>query len=86
MDRAAPSKPWSHAKDPFDPAVADTYGLHDASYYKGAFYLYFWSFPGCDACSGLFGALTGRYLSEAQAVVIFSDLGFAVSLCLALST
>ena len=82
LDHAVPAGLLS-ARDPYDPAVADTYGLHDASYYKGAFYLYFGVSPAV-TLFWPFRALTGRYLSEAQAVVLFSEMGFAASLFLLL--
>jgi len=84
LDHAVPAA-LLNARDPYDPSVADTYGLHDASYYKGAFYLYFGVSPAV-TLFWPFRALTGRCLSEAQAVVVFSDLGLAAGICLLLQS
>lgn len=64
--------------DPYDPAQNAPYRLHDASYYRGHYYLYFGVTPVL-----LFfwpvEALTGRYASEVQAVLAFSILGYLTS-------
>ncbi len=72
--------------DPYDPAASLPYRgtvyrdgrLHDLSYYRGKLYLYF----GVTPALVLFWpavALTGHYISHAQAVVMFAALGFVVS-------
>ena len=72
--------------DPYDPVASQPYRgsvyrndrLHDLSYYHGKLYLYF----GVTPALVLFWpavALTGHYISHAQAVVIFASLGLIVS-------
>ena len=58
------------------------YRLDDLSYYKGRLYLYFGVIPALILFWPYF-ALTGRYLPEMQAVLIFSCLGFLTSVGLA---
>ncbi|HKB90999.1 MAG TPA: hypothetical protein VKC60_10830 [Opitutaceae bacterium] len=68
-------------KDPYDPAQNSPYRRHDASYYKGAYYIYF----GVTPAVTLFWpylALTGKYLSHNQACVIFCIVGFGCALWL----
>ena len=69
--------------DPYDrianePYRIAPYHLHDLSYYKGRLYLYFGITPAL-ILFWPFVALTGHYLSERQAVVIFSIIGFLAS-------
>jgi len=69
--------------DPYDPAENALYrfapyGMHDLSYYKGKLYLYY----GVTPAVVLFWpsvALTGHYLSQKDAAVIFCMVGFLVS-------
>ena len=66
--------------DPYDPAANQPYrsppiGLHDASYYHGRLYLYFGPTPAF-VLFWPWVALTGHYLPERAAVVIFCALGF----------
>ena len=52
--------------DPYDPVQNAPYRMHDVSYYKGAYYLYF----GVTPAATLFWpyrVLTGKYLSEPTA-------------------
>ncbi len=69
--------------NPYDPTAnapyrTATYGLNDLSYYKGKLYLYFGVTPAL-LLFWPFVALTGHYLYDGQAVVIFCALGFLVS-------
>ncbi|MGA2139064.1 MAG: tetratricopeptide repeat protein [Verrucomicrobiia bacterium] len=76
--------PWfSRLADPYDPAAHlpyqdPLYRMRDLSYYKGRFYLYF----GVTPVLILFWpyvALTGQYLFDRQAVMIFCTAGFLAS-------
>ncbi|MGO9526359.1 MAG: tetratricopeptide repeat protein [Verrucomicrobiia bacterium] len=74
--------------DPYDPTAnapyrTAKYGLYDLSYYQGKLYLYFGVTPAL-LLFWPFVALTGEYLYDGQAVVIFCTLGFlgsVVMLC-----
>jgi hypothetical protein len=60
--------------NPYDPAQRGPHGLHDASYFRGKYYLYFGPTP----VLLLFGpcyVLTGNFLAEAHAVAIFGLAG-----------
>jgi tetratricopeptide (TPR) repeat protein len=66
--------------NPYDPAANAPYRtaktrLYDLSYYQGKVYLYFGVTPAV-LLFWPFVALTGHYLYDAQAVVIFCALGF----------
>jgi tetratricopeptide (TPR) repeat protein len=66
--------------NPYDPIASAPYrnvkyALLDLSYYKGKLYLYFGVTPAL-ILLWPFTALTGHYLYDAQAVVIFCALGF----------
>jgi len=72
--------------NPYDPnATAQyrntKYALRDLSYYKGKAYLYFGVTPAL-LLFWPFAALTGRYLYDSQAVVIFCALGFLGSVAI----
>ncbi len=73
--------------DPYDPALNAAYlwntrdpssGLLDMSYYQGKLYLYFGVTPAV-VLFWPYAILTGHYLPEADAVVIFYALGFLVA-------
>jgi tetratricopeptide (TPR) repeat protein len=69
--------------DPYDPAAnilyrTWRYRMNDLSYYKGRLYLYFGITPAL-ILFWPFAALTGEYLFQNQAVVIFCAIGFLVS-------
>ncbi len=64
--------------DPYDPTANAPYGVLDLSYYKGKFYLYFGATPAVVLFWPVV-ALTGHYLSQKDAVVIFCALGFLAS-------
>ncbi|MGA2018701.1 MAG: hypothetical protein ABSH26_17305 [Opitutaceae bacterium] len=68
-------------KDPYDPAQNVPFGLHDASYYKGKYYLYFGPGPAV-ALYWPFTALTGRYLEDRQALFVFSSVAFLAGVLL----
>ena len=58
-------------KDPYDPQQNAPFGMHDVSYYKGKFYLYFGAAPAL-LLYGPFAAIFGRELDDRQAVFLFS--------------
>jgi hypothetical protein len=62
-------------KDPYDPRQNAPFGMHDVSYYKGKFYLYFGPAPAL-VLYGPFGAVSGRDLGDAQAIFLFCSAGF----------
>jgi len=69
--------------DPYDPTANALYrsefrGLHDLSYYKGRFYLYFGVTPAL-LLFWPYAVVTGEYLFHRQAVTIFCAVGFLVS-------
>jgi tetratricopeptide (TPR) repeat protein len=70
--------------DPYDPIANEPYRLHDASYYRGKFYLYFGVTPALVAFWP-YAALTGRHLSHPQAAVMFCAIGFLASATLVVS-
>jgi tetratricopeptide (TPR) repeat protein len=74
---------FARLADPYDPNAnrryrGMPYGLSDLSYYKGCLYLYFGVTPALIAFWP-FVALTGHYLSERLAVMIFCSIGFLAS-------
>ncbi|MGO9244079.1 MAG: tetratricopeptide repeat protein [Verrucomicrobiia bacterium] len=65
--------------DPYDPSAHASYPeVGDTSYYKGKLYLYFGVTPAL-VLFWPYVALTGRYLPQNDAVVIFCVVGFLVS-------
>ena len=64
--------------DPYDPAAHAPYRVLDMSYYKGKLYLYFGVTPAV-VLFWPYVALTGHYLSQKDAVVIFCLVGFLAS-------
>ena len=72
--------------NPYDPvqrAAAGNVGLHDASYYRGHYYLYFGAAPALVLFLP-FRLLTGVHFSQHLAVVLFCASGFAAGLALLL--
>ena len=72
--------------DPYDPNASapyrtTKYALQDLSYYKGKVYLYFGVTPAL-ILLWPFATLTGHYLYDGQAVVIFCALGFLGSMAM----
>ena len=61
-------------KNPYDPAERGGHGLHDASYYKGKFYLYFGVTPAL-VLFVPFRLLTGVFIDESLASLIFASGG-----------
>ncbi len=70
--------------DPYDPIANEPYRLHDASYYRGKFYLYFGVTPALVAFWP-YATLTDHHLSHPQAAVIFCAIGFLANAALILS-
>jgi tetratricopeptide (TPR) repeat protein len=64
--------------DPYDPAAHAPYPVLDTSYYKGKLYLYFGVTPAL-LLFWPYVALTGRYLLQKDAAVIFCVAGFLAS-------
>ena len=66
--------------DPYNPAVNAGYieQVNDMSYYKGKIYLYFGVTPAL-VLFWPYAALTGHYLHDKDAVIIFFALGFLVA-------
>jgi hypothetical protein len=67
--------------NPWDPNERGEHGLHDASYYKGRYYLYFGPAPVLLLFLP-FHLITGEYLSETLACPIFAFLGLVASVWL----
>ncbi len=71
-------------KDPYDPGQRAGRGMHDASYYKGRYFIYF----GVTPAVALFAPvklLTGMFIDEQFAVCGFAIAGFWISAALLLS-
>jgi tetratricopeptide (TPR) repeat protein len=64
--------------DPYDPVAHAPYPVLDISYYRGKLYLYFGVTPAV-VLFWPYVALTGHYLSQKDAAVIFCLVGFLVS-------
>jgi hypothetical protein len=79
--KEAPSPELAKLADPYDPVQNAPYRLHDASYYHGKFYIYFGVTPVL-VLFWPFLALTGHYLSQKYAVVIFCSVGFLIGAAL----
>jgi predicted negative regulator of RcsB-dependent stress response len=86
LKREAPAG-LTQLADPYDPVANAAYlwnthdpssGLLDLSYYKGKLYLYFGVTPAL-VLFWPYSVLTGHYLSDRTAVVIFYSLGFLVA-------
>ena len=68
--------------DPYDPAVRPPgLGLHDASFHRGRYYLYFGAAPVVTLLLP-YRLVTGSDLSEAAAVLLFGFAGFLVAFAL----
>jgi hypothetical protein len=65
-------------KDPYDPKENAPFGMHDVSFYKGKFYLYFGVTPALVLYWPL-AAVSGYFLNDTQAAFLFSTLGFLAS-------
>lgn len=64
--------------DPYDPVARGNHGIHDASYYRGKYYIYFGITPVLLLFLP-FHVLTGTYLSDHAAVMVFALMGFAMA-------
>lgn len=64
--------------NPWDPAARQGHGASDASYYHGRYYIYFGVTPALILFLP-FKALTGSFISERLACVLFAALGFFLS-------
>jgi tetratricopeptide (TPR) repeat protein len=83
VQKEVPTK-FAQLADPYDPTANRLYrstveGISDLSYYKGRLYLYFGVTPAL-ILFWPFVALTGRYLFDRQAVMIFCAVGITTSL------
>ena len=61
-------------RDPYDPRANSAYRMHDALLYKGNYYLY-WGLSPVFLAYLPVRVLTGRYLTDATACIIFALLG-----------
>src|SRR5438477_1567619 len=75
--RAEPKRELLALPDPYDPALNPPYPLHDASLYRGKYYLYFGAAPALVLHLPV-RMLTGYYPSDAVAVLIFLLAGLAL--------
>jgi hypothetical protein len=73
-----PAPEMATLKNPYDPLENGPYRLHDATYYKGKYYLYFGPTPAL-VLFWPYVAITGEYLWHRQAVAIFSSAAFLIS-------
>jgi tetratricopeptide (TPR) repeat protein len=72
---------FARLPDPYDPIANEPYrigNLHDLSYYKGRLYIYFGVTPAV-LLFWPYVALTGHYMLQRNAVVIFCMVGFLAS-------
>jgi tetratricopeptide (TPR) repeat protein len=69
---------FAQLADPYDRMANAPYGVLDLSYYRGKFYLYFGVTPAV-VLFWPYVALTGHYLSQKDAGVIFCVVGFLAS-------
>jgi len=74
---------FARLADPYDPVAnaiyrSELYGMYDLSYYRGRLYLYFGVTPAL-ILFWPFAALTGHYLFQRQAMVVFCTVGFLAS-------
>ena len=79
---ARPSPQLLALRDPYDPAANERFRLHDASLYRGRYYLYFGVAPAV-VLYVPWRLLTGQRVSDDIAVTVFSMGGYAFS-CLLL--
>lgn len=77
LDREAPPE-LAEVEDPYDPQKRRGMGLHDASYYKGKYYIYFGITP-ILLLFLPFHWLTGQFMVDHGAVAIFAVGGFLVA-------
>ncbi len=77
-----PSDPFLDAlPNPYDPAARGPHGMHDASYYRGKYYVYFGVTP-VVLLYLPFHLLTGTYISDHCAIVVFVFAGFLFGLAI----
>jgi len=69
---------FARLADPYDPAAHSAYRVLDMSYYKGKLYLYYGATPAL-VLFWPYVAVTGHYLSQQDAVVVFCLVGFLAS-------
>ena len=65
-------------KDPYSPTERAGWGLHDASYYKGRYFIYFGVTPAVAVFAPV-KLLTGQFIDERFATATMAVLGFWVS-------
>jgi hypothetical protein len=73
-----PAPEMAQLKNPYDPVENAPYRLHDATYYKGKYYLYFGPVPAL-LLFWPYQAITGEYLWHRQGVAIFGSATFLVA-------
>ena len=69
---------FARLADPYEPAAHSAYPVLDMSYYKGRLYLYYGVTPAL-VLFWPYAAMTGHYLSQKDAVVVFCVVGFLAS-------
>jgi hypothetical protein len=69
--------------DPYDPTANARYRLHDATYFRGKYYLYFGASPSLVLFLP-WNLVFGSYLSEEFAVAFFAFIGFMATVALLL--
>ena len=79
--KEVPPAELANLADPYDPAQNEKYRLHDASYYHGRYYIYYGITPAL-ILFWPFVALTGHYLPQKYAVMIFCSAGFLIGAAL----
>ncbi len=73
-----PAPQLAKLANPYDPNQNRPYHVHDLSYYRGHFYMYFGVTPAL-LLFWPYVALTGHYLFHKHAVAVFAVLGFLVA-------
>lgn len=67
--------------DPYDPAANAPYRVHDASLYRGKYYLYFGVGPVVTLLLP-FNLITGDHIPQALAILLFASAGFLFAVAL----
>ena len=79
--RQVPDPAMAKLADPFDPDQNHAYRLQDASYYGGKYYIYYGAAPAL-ILFWPYVAITGSYLAQKYAVVVFCSAGFLIGAAL----
>jgi hypothetical protein len=79
--KQVPAPEMAKLADPYDPDQNQKYRLHDASYYQGKYYIYYGVAPAL-ILFWPYVAITGSYLAQKYAVVVFCSMGFLLGAAL----